>query len=507
MISKISKLLKVKNPLTWKVGYNFGSDGLSPSKKSAAQDEEPRFLEMVQQYFDLAGSYTNIPQDRLELYKQCDVVIKMRLPLIRDNGTIEFIPAYRAQHKHHRLPVKGGTRYSDHIDLQEVEALSSLMTLKCAVVELPYGGAKGGIKINPRNYSAREIEDLTRRYTLELAKKGFIGAAIDVPGPDMGTGAREMAWMKDTYMVFYGHTDINATACCTGKPISQGGINGRVESTGLGVFFAVREFLKDKELMERFHLSTGYAGKTIIIQGFGNVGYYAAKYMTEAGAKVIGVVEYNGSIYKADGIDPDKLLEYRNSKGGKITGFPGAESFEDDTAFYKPCDIAIPAAIEKSVNKKNAHKFQCKILAEAANGPTTLGGEEILLQKGVLILPDILLNAGGVTVSYFEWLKNLDHMRPGRMVKRWEEKSKMNLIQVINQTAGLDIQVDANNYDLLRGPNEVDIVYSGLEEVMCQAVDETRATAKRLGVNFRIAAYVNAIEKVHLSFQESGFVM
>jgi len=229
--------------------------------------------------------------------------------------------------------------------------------------------------------------------------------------------------------------------------------------------------------------------------------------MTGAGAKVIGVVEYNGSIYNPEGIDPEKLNEYKISKGS-IYGFPGAESFTDDTAFYKQCDICIPAAIEKSVNKHNAHKFQCKIMAEAANGPTTLSGEEILLNKKIMILPDILLNAGGVTVSYFEWLKNLDHIRPGRMVKRWEEKSKKNLIEVINQTAGLNIQVDQKeHYELLRGPNEVDIVYSGLEEVMCAAVEETRATAKRLGVNFRIAAYVNAIEKVHLSFEESGIVL
>lgn len=460
---------------------------------------------MVQQYFDLAGSYTNIPQDKLELYKQCDVVIKMRLPLIRDDGTIEFIPAYRAQHKHHRLPVKGGTRYSDHIDLQEVEALSSLMTLKCAVVELPYGGAKGGIKINPRNYSAREIEDLTRRYTLELAKKGFIGAAIDVPGPDMGTGTREMAWMKDTYMVFYGHNDINAVACCTGKPLSQGGIAGRTESTGLGVYYALREFLKDKELLNAHGVKeTGYKGKSIIIQGFGNVGYYAANYMTADGAKITGVVEYDGSIFKPDGIDPDALLKYRQEKG-TIVGFPGAESFKDDTAFYKECDILIPAAVEKSVNKFNADKFKCKIMAEAANGPTTLAGEEILQSKGVLILPDILLNAGGVTVSYFEWLKNLDHMRPGRMIKKWEEKSKLNLLQVIKEQTKLAINIEERHKDLLRGPGEVDIVYSGLEEVMCSAVEETKDTSKNLGVSLRIAAYVNAINKVHLTFEESGF--
>ena len=230
-------------------------------------EDEPRFLEMVHQYFDIAGSFTTVPKDKLEIYKQCNAVLKVRLPLIRDSGKMEFIPAYRAQHKHHRVPVKGGTRYSEHIDLQEVEALSCLMTLKCAVVELPYGGGKGGIKIDPTKYSPRELEDLTRRYTLELARKNFIGAAIDVPGPDMGTGAREMSWMKDTYSVFYGHNDINATACVTGKPLSQGGIKGRVESTGLGVYFAIREFLKNEDLLKKYGIKgNGFEGKTFIVQ-------------------------------------------------------------------------------------------------------------------------------------------------------------------------------------------------------------------------------------------------
>jgi len=230
-------------------------------------EEEPQFLDMVHQYFDLAGTLTEIPKDKLEIYKQCNTVLKVRLPLLRDNGKMEFIPAYRAQHKHHRLPVKGGTRYAESIDLQEVEALACLMTLKCAVVEIPYGGAKGGIQVDPSKYSTRELEDLTRRYTLELAKKGFMGAAVDVNAPDMGTSEREMAWMRDTYTVFYGHSDINAMACVTGKPVPQGGIRGRVEATGLGVFFAVREFLKRKEITQKFQIEgDGFQGKTLIVQ-------------------------------------------------------------------------------------------------------------------------------------------------------------------------------------------------------------------------------------------------
>jgi len=269
----------------------------------------------------------------------------------------------------------------------------------------------------------------------------------------------------------------------------------------------VREFLKDTELMNKYHIEgNDFKGKTIIVQGFGNVGYYASKYMTEHGSKLIGVVEYEGSIYDANGIDPDKLLEFRKTKGS-ILDYPGSESFKDDTAFYKPCDIAIPAAVEKSVNKQNAGRLQCKILAEAANGPTTIAAEEILINKGVLVLPDILLNAGGVTVSYFEWLKNLDHMRPGRLVKRWEEKSKQNIIKIVAERTGRAIKLNAEDIKSLRGPSEIDIVYSGLEEVICSAVEETATTARIKNCSFRIAAYVNAIEKVHKVYEESGFAL
>jgi glutamate dehydrogenase (NAD(P)+) len=487
---------------------NKSFSGIKPNRHVDPEATEPRFLEMVKSYFDEAGKFTNISPDMLELYKNCNTVLKVQFPLVRDNGKIEFIAAYRAQHKHYKLPTKGGTRYAPTVDVQEVEALSCLMTLKCAVVDLPYGGAKGGIRIDPRHYSVRELESITRRYTLELAKKGFIGAGIDVPGPDLGTGTREMSWMKDTYKTFFGQNDINCEACCTGKALSQGGITGRTESTGLGVYYAVRELCADPALMSKAGLEPGLTGKTFIVQGFGNVGYYAAKYISENGAKLTGVVEWDGSIFNPEGINVEELNTYR-TKHRSIMGFPGAkESWKHDGAFYQQCDILIPAAVEKSVNRFNAERINCKILAEAANGPTTIAGEQILNRKGVVILPDILLNAGGVTCSYFEWLKNLEHVKPGRLVRRWEEKTKRNLLKVISQKSGIkETALTPEQAQLLRGPSEIDIVYSGLEEVMCGAVDETKSTAARLKCSLRIAAYVNAIEKIHKCYVDAGITL
>ncbi|KAL4427365.1 hypothetical protein ABPG74_002336 [Tetrahymena malaccensis] len=493
----LSKILSSRLPANSLVSmYN-------PSFSSVAG--EPKFLEMVHQYFDAAASYTRISPDKLNYYKKADCVVKFTIPLVRDDGTIESIEAYRAQHKLHRLPTKGGTRYAKDINIQEVEALSCLMTLKCAVVNLPYGGAKGGIGFNPKQYSAREIESLTRRYTLELAKKGFIGAAIDVPGPDLGTGEREMSWMKDTYQTFFGHKDINAHGCVTGKALNQGGIRGRTESTGLGVFYCTRDLLNDKPLMEKFGVEPGMKGKRFIIQGFGNVGYWAAKFITEYGGIVTGIAEWDGSIYNSKGIDIEDLYQYKLNKKG-IKGYPRAEeAFDNEDAIYKECDVFIPAAFEQTVNKNNANKFNCKVISEAANGPTTMAAEEILTKKGVVFFPDILVNAGGVTVSYFEWLKNLDHMRPGRLTRKWEEKSKLNLLHVISDITGLKLhQLEEKHKNLLRGATDKDIVYSGLEEVMSVAVKETKETCLELHCSMRIAVYVNAIRKVHQHFEVAG---
>lgn len=305
--------------------------------------------------------------------------------------------------------------------MQETEALSALMTLKLSVHNIPYGGAKGGVKIDPRKYSERELLRATRRYTLELAKKNFIGAGIDVPGPDLGTNEQIMNCMKDTYTTLYGEKDVNSVGCVTGKSVSQGGIEGRTESTGLGVFYGLREVCNNEILAEKFSYQLGVKDKTFIIQGLGNVGYYASKFLIQAGAKLIGVVEWNSSVYNEEGIDPEELISYKN-RNKTLVGYPKAQSYGSTQpfmdVFFKKCDILIPAAVERSIHLGNAAKLECKILGEAANGPTTVGGNEILEKRNILVVPDLVLNAGGVTVSYFEWLKNLEHKQLGLLIRR-----------------------------------------------------------------------------------------
>jgi len=306
--------------------------------------------------------------------------------------------------------------------MQETEALSALMTLKLSVHNIPYGGAKGGVKIDPRKYSERELLRATRRYTLELTKKNFIGAGIDVPGPDLGTNEQIMNCMKDTYTTLYGEKDVNSVGCVTGKSVSQGGIEGRTESTGLGVFYGIREVCNNEALAEKHGFSLGIKDKTFIIQGLGNVGFYASKFLIQSGAKLIGVVEYNSAVYNENGIDPDDLIAFKN-KNKTLAGYPDAESFGVIQNFmdviHNKCDILIPAAVERSINLGNADKLQCKILAEAANGPTTVSANDILEERNILVIPDLVLNAGGVTVSYFEWLKNLEHKQLGLLIRRY----------------------------------------------------------------------------------------
>jgi glutamate dehydrogenase (NAD(P)+) len=390
---------------------------------AAAQDTtpEPRFLEQVELFFNRAAVKTGVPEDYLEYIKSCDNAVRFNIPLVRDNGTLESVTCYRAQHKHHHLPVKGGTRYSDHIDLQESMALASLMTFKLTVAGIPFGGAKGGVKINPTKYSKAELERITRRYTAELSKKKFIGPAIDCLGPDMGTNEQTMTWIKDQYVSMHGQDDINAEGCCTGKFVNQGGIQGRAESTGLGLYYAAKELLHTESFLDKTGFSEGFKGKTFVVQGFGSVGYWASKFFTQDGGKVTGIVEYNSAIYNPRGFDVDDVKEFLRSNG-TLYNYPKAteQTMNDPQSFLeKPCDILVPAAIEKSINKFNADNLKCKVIIEGANGPTTFYGEEILLKKGVVIVPDLLANGGGVTVSYFEWLKNLEHVEPGKLTKKY----------------------------------------------------------------------------------------
>lgn len=454
------------------------------------------------------AKYTGIEPGLLDVIKACNSLLRVNFPLRRDDGSTEVIRGYRAQHSHHRLPCKGGIRYADEVDLQEVEALASLMTYKCAVVDVPFGGAKGGISINPRNYSVHELELITRRYTMELKKYGFIGPGVDVPAPDVGSSAREMSWIKDTYTMLYGMDDISAAACVTGKPISQGGITGRTEATGLGLFYSTRDFLNDKGFCEKHGITPGVKDKTVIVQGFGNVGYYSSKFFEQAGSKVIAVVEYNGAVYNPDGLDVEALKEYQIAKG-TVLGFPGAtkEAPADKAMSFMEfeCDILVPAALEKQINKDNAGRIKAKVISEAANGPTTPMAEEILMKNGSIVLPDMLCNAGGVTVSYFEWLKNLQHVRFGRMTRKWEERSKKLLIDQLQKTGH---KISDEDYNILvTGPSERDIVYSGLEDTMAIAVQETLATAEKYNVSYRVAAFINALKKIETTYRDAGLTL
>ena len=457
-------------------------------------------------FFNRAASKTGISKDYLEMIRTCDNVIRFSIPIRRDNGTIENLTCYRAQHKHHKLPVKGGTRYAPDMDLQECMALASLMTFKLCIADIPFGGAKGGIKFDPRLYSQKEIEKITRRYTMELAKKGFIGPAIDCLGPDMGTNEQIMTWIKDTFVNMYGESNINAEGCCTGKFASQGGIDGRTESTGLGVYYCTRTLLNDASFIKKSLLKTsGIKDKTIIVQGFGAVGYWAAKFFQKDGAKIVGIVEYNSAIANEDGIDVDAAKAYFTQRGTFI-GFNGAveETSMDPTEFMeKPCDILIPAAKEKAINQDNCDQLQCKIVVEGANGPTTFRAENRLEERGIIIVPDMLANGGGVTCSYFEWLKNLDHVAPGRMNKKYKEKQNMKILE----TMGYRLPKNSPHMKNLAGAREIDIVYSGLDEIMSEATKEHWDYAVANDLNFRDACFGKAIKKIHSHFEQSGLMI
>ncbi len=462
------------------------------------------FFQSVERSFDKAAKFTKWDLGILEQIKACNSVYQMRFPVKRDDGSIEVIEAYRVQHSHHKAPCKGGIRFSDEVNQDEVMALASLMTYKCAIVNVPFGGGKGGIKINPKKYSEYELEKITRRYTSELVKKNFIGPGIDVPAPDYGTGSREMAWIVDTYASLK-PGEIDAAGCVTGKPVTQGGVRGRTEATGLGVFFGIREVCNMADVMAKQGLTVGIEGKTVVVQGMGNVGFYCAKFFREHGAKVISIAEYEGAIFNADGLNEEEVFAHRKATGS-ILNFPGSTNLAINTdALELECDILIPAALENVINGQNAPRVKAKIIGEAANGPCTPEADEIFAQKGILCVPDMYLNAGGVTVSYFEWLKNLSHVRYGRMEKRFTENLNSHILGQIEELSGKKVSQKEKEF-IMHGPDEVDLVHSGLEETMIAATREIMDIWKANPEipDMRTAAYVSAINKVAISYSELG---
>ena len=470
---------------------------------------EPSFRQSVDMMFNHAVALMDLPPGLGEKIRVCNSTYTVRFG-VRLRGELHTFTGYRSVHSEHMEPVKGGIRYAMAVNQDEVEALAALMTYKCALVEVPYGGAKGGLRINPRDWEERELELITRRFAYELAKRDLINPAQNVPAPDMGTGEREMAWMADQYQRM-NTTDINARACVTGKPLNAGGIAGRVEATGRGVQYALQEFFRHPEDVKEAGLSGALSDKAVIVQGLGNVGYHAAKFLSqEDGCRVVAVIERDGAVINPDGLDIDTLHGWMRETGG-IKDFPGSSYVEDGPSVLENhCDILVPAALEGVINKGNADRIKATLIIEAANGPVTAGADEILRSKGVTIIPDMYANAGGVTVSYFEWVKNLSHIRFGRMQRRAEERRHQLLVDELERLSsdrGLGWELSPGfKESYLKGAGELELVRSGLDDTMrtaYQAISEARRMRDDVK-DLRTAAYLVAVDRVAQSYRNKG---
>lgn len=470
---------------------------------------EPSFRDSVDIMFNRAVALMDLSPGLEEKIRVCNATYTVRFG-VRLRGAIHTFTGYRSVHSEHMEPVKGGIRYAPNVHQDEVEALAALMTYKCALVEAPFGGSKGGLRINPRDWEEHELEQITRRFAYELAKRDLIHPSQNVPAPDMGTGEREMAWIADQYRRM-NTTDINASACVTGKPLNSGGIHGRVEATGRGVQYALQEFFRHPEDVAEAKLSGGLEGKRVIVQGLGNVGYHAAKFLSEEdGAIITGIIERDGALHAEEGLDVEAVHQWIAKHGG-VTGYPDGQHRADGAAVLEAeCDILIPAALEGVIHMGNADRIRAPLIIEAANGPITAGADDILRKKGCVIIPDMYANAGGVTVSYFEWVKNLSHIRFGRMQRRADEAEHHLLVNELERLSadknlGWTLSPDFKAR-YLRGADELQLVRSGLDDTMRTAYQSMREVWRgRDDVHdLRTSAYLVAIGRVAASYRAKG---
>jgi len=542
----------VKTEKMKRVAQNFSRRSLATTSSlssNAGGSDNPKFYSMVLQFTEESakvlekrlikdsvvqlGRSENVRREQMEANKRsedqrkktikgifdfmlpCNSILETNFRVKMDDGSTKVFSGYRAQHSHHRLPTKGGMRYAPDVDMDEVKALAALMTWKCAVADVPFGGAKAGITLDSKLFSVGELERITRAFTQQLSKHGFLGPATDVPAPDMYTGEREMAWMANEYSKLH-PTDLNAPGCVTGKPISQGGVHGRVSATGRGVYHGTQIFCNTKKYMDMVGLSPGLKGKTVIMQGFGNVGFHSARYFDRHGAKTIGIAEYDGDLYNPDGIDIHALEDWK-LRNGTVVGFPGAQAWDKSKGdlIEQQCDILGACAKEKVITADNAGRIKAKIIAEGANGPVTPAAHKILVQNKVLVIPDLYLNAGGVTVSYFEWLKNLNHVSYGRLTWTFTQEQNLAILGSVQESlsrhaAGFENLSVVPSSDLnkkIHGASEKDIVHSGLAFTMRRSGLRIMDVAEELnlGIDIRTAAYITSLQKVYNVYKDAGF--
>ena len=466
-------------------------------------DKKPTFLENVDMMVNDTIDRIKIDPNISKILKTCRSVIQLKFP-VKIKGEIEIFHGWRAVHSSHRLPVKGGIRYSTDVNQEEIEALASLMTFKCAVVDVPFGGAKGGLLIDPKKYDDESLERITKKFARELIRRGFLSPARDVPAPDVGTSQREMGWILDAYKSLR-PDDINHVACVTGKSVSHGGIKGRLEATGRGVCEALKEFFRHPEEVSKANINNpNLDGQKIIIQGFGNVGSNSAKTLFSTGAKIVGIAEKDGGIFNKEGINIIELEKYQQDKS-TILGFPNTEKIESSSDLLTyDCDILIPAALENAITLKNVDNVKAKIICEAANGPISYRADQKLKDRGAVIIPDIYANAGGVTVSYFEWIRNISHIRMGRLNKRYEEHRGEAILKAIKQISTNKLPKELID-QLVHGANEDDIIASGLEDTMRVSFQEILEMKSAYNLdNYRMAAYAIALKKIEKSYLELG---
>jgi len=468
--------------------------------------ESMSFREGVDRMVDRATLAAGLDPNTAQIIKASSAVLQVRFP-VRVRGGIEVFTGWWSVHSTHRLPAKGGLRFAPHVNQDETEALSALMSYKCALADIPFGGAKGGLMIDPSRYSVDELREITRHFAQELARRGFLDPATNVPAPDMGTSAREMAWIADTYKSLYPE-DVNQDACVTGKPVNRGGIPGRTEATGKGVQLALQEYFRHPEEVAKSGLNDGLTGKRIVVQGLGNVGYHAAKFLAEEDqARIVAIIERDGAVINEAGLNVHDVRQYLAEHGG-VKGFSGGSYQEHGSKVLEmDCDILIPAALESQIHAENAMHIQARLIAEGANGPVTYEADEILRRRGVVMLPDVWVNAGGVTVSYFEWTRNLSHMRFGRLQRRFDELRGQNYASALEQMTDTEMP-SRLRAEIVRGASELDLVRSGLDDTMRAAFADIRDTLKRNPEiqDYRTAAYVIAIRKLAQSYHDLGLV-